>query len=520
MQKEYNKRIWKKEEKTLEFLGLQRKMKKVVSTINQHLDNIFKIRKTYEKELKTMDTELKAYNKQMRQINKDLKIVEKDSEEATKLKEQKEEVFYFQEMLKKKKQKKTETFTQAKQEEMETITEYIENAPQDENEDIQVLKDALLTSHIEENNHLLELQNKIDGLEKLNRAEMPASFRVRVQAQLKELYTNKEKMQASYAQKRENLQLKIEEARKQLEETGQMPEAIREIVQAIQEDEWKQAEKIWEPYKQEFDKTEEEAEPVKENEEFENVTHAIKEETITLVGNVEETVADVVETPVENVVEVAQKSVQTIEEEKVEENTSTIQPEKIHSIFVDIVTQTIYADKGQNEGKDYNVEMKMLPAMLQKDTMLETIRKHVPNFDRIVKEKETGEASKKSEEDYNRYMEIFGKVDPLVITVLDSSHEDFRQYLKAVKNQNKEEMPCELYYNVSKITKADFTELEQDEIIETVEKHVGLAVQIKGLKSAKRARNWRRFENQHTALRTIMRWIRMEEKVQQLTDGK
>ena len=29
-------------------------------------------------------------------------------------------------------------------------------------------------------------------------------------------------------------------------------------------------------------------------------------------------------------------------------------------------------------------------------------------------------------------MEIFSKVDPLMITVLDGSHEDFRQYLIAL----------------------------------------------------------------------------------------
>jgi len=510
-------------------------MEKVIGNVYETLENVLEERKQYEKHIKELETEIKEHNKEIRQINKDVKELEENSAEVATLQARKEEIAQKQKEIQDRIPKLQAMFDGTYQKAMQQIQGAIQTQEPTGNEFVEELKNALIATHEEEKNKLLEIQTKIEGLEKLNRAEMPDSFRERLQAQIKELTESSQAIQASFTTRRETIQLKIEEMQKQTAPTEGNGEqnVVKEIVEAMQADDWKLAEKLWKPIKKEAEKEKKEESMKKEHiEETQANVENIKETTtgveenettqkIEEVETVKENIQEIQETPeptpTKKIVE--EPPVQTIQEEKpIAPNNKNAQ--NISAIFIDMMSEKIYADIGQNEGKEYNFEMEMQPSMLNKETTLSIFRKHIPNFDRIVTEKEKGQASEKAEEDYNRYMEIFTKADPFVVAVLQQNHDDLRNYLKAIKNHNKEEMPCELYYNLQKVTQTQFEETEQDQIIETTEQNAHLATQIRGLSKAKRARNWRKFENKHTILRAFMRWLRMEENVKQLTDGK
>jgi len=485
-------------------------MEKMVSKVYGEIENLFHIRKTYEEQIKALENTIKENNKDVRQINKELKEVEKDSKEAMKLKEKKEAIATKQKEIQTQIPNLQVEFEENVRKNIENVVKGIETASYVDNGEFSTLEEELRASHEEENNRLLEVQNKIEGLEKLNRAEMPDSFRERLQSQIKELLANKQSIQTSFEQKRELIQVKLEELKRTtgVADNAEGKQAIEEIVEAMQKDDWKKAEKLWKPLKKEMEKNMEIKETIEEIEELPNTPEEKAEE-----NNQGDPFQEIAEEPVKEISEV--EEVVENKEEKAEGK-----PGKVKAIYIDMLSEKIYADIGENDSKDYNFEVEMNNSMLDKQNKINTLRKHVPNFDRIAAEKERNEASEKSEEDYNRYIEIFEKVDPFVLVALNESHDDFKQYLKAVKNGNKEDMPCELYYNLQKITKANFAEVEQDEIIENIEKNAKLATQVRGLKQAKRARKWRKFESKHSALHAIMSWLRMEENVKQLTESK
>lgn len=489
-------------------LELQRKMEKVVSRVYDEIEGLFKIRKTYEEQIKTIENTIKENNKEARRINKEIKAMEADNKEASDLKGKKEAITNEQKELQEKIPNIQTGFEEQYKNAMEAISEKIKEESCSENGKASSLENELIESHEEEKNSLQEVQKKIDGLQKLNRAEMPDSFRERLQAQIKEQEANMQAIQKSFEQKRETLQLKIEEAKRQpeVEKVDNEKNVLEEIVAAIKEDDWKQAEKLWEPFRK-----------------VEEVKTMVEEATVENIET-ESAVENIVEGEIEAVEEISEEKVEEVAKianvEKVVEEKKEVVPTKVNAIYVDMVSEKIYADIGENEGKEYNFEKDMKISMLDRENNLSIIKRHVPNFARIVAEKEKGEVSEKSENDYNRYLEIFEKVDPFVLAVLDESHEDLRKYLKAIKNRNKEEMPCELFYNLQKLTKTEFSEAEQDEILDYVEENAYLAIQVKGFKKAKRIRKWRKFENRHGAFRAVMRWLRMEENAKQLTEGK
>lgn len=517
-------------------------MEKEISSVYEEVENLLKERKQYETNIKELEAQIKENNKEVRQINKDLKTLEENTVEATTLQTRKEEIAEKQKEIQSKIPELQTVFDTTYQKAIKTIRGKLKGHAPEENELVEDLENALIATHEEEKNKLLEIQTKIEGLEKLNRAEMPDSFRERLQTQIKELTANKQAIQDSFITRRETIQLKIDEMRKQEKplEVEEDENILDEIMQAIKEDDWKQAEKLWTPIRKEVEKNKKEASINQEEttnfaKETENITEVQAEETTKAVveemenvqeientgtdtDNVLETV-ETTETPQEIEATPVIEPVQTIVAET-QEKPTTENTQKISAVFIDMVSEKIYADIGQNDGNEYNFEMEMTHSMLNKETTIAIVRNHISNFDRIITEREKGQASEKAEQDYGRYIDLLAKTDPFVIAVLQKNHEDLRQYLKAVKNHNKEEMPCELYYNLQKITQTEFEETEQDEIIENVEQNAYLATQVRGLKKAKRARNWRKFENKHTILRAIMRWLRMEENVKQITDGK
>lgn len=201
----------------------------------------------------------------------------------------------------------------------------------------------------------------------------------------------------------------------------------------------------------------------------------------------------------------------------------TLNAQKVETISISVKTGKVYVDLERREEEKEKIykmvepiqgeqeELQVVEVMGEKKIAL--LKKHIPEFEKVAEEVEKNK-NEQALETYQRYLEQFQNVDPIVIHTLDKAGktEAIKQYIEAVSNGEKEKMPFALEYDLRGMYTSDFYLAEKENMLSFAKANKKVARKVKGLRSAQRHIKIRKFEKEHRWFGKMMTWLRAEEE--------